>query len=260
MTSFTVRTFRNGDESAIVELFNKVHNNFSGFVPRSVEYWHWCCLKRPDVKQDGIFLAFIDEKLCGYIVTGLSGNVWEFCVNNDDEEVINVLLGKAEIYLDRAGVPSVNVNLPSNTGIEEILQESGFSQTPAGRMFVTTLSPAGLVQALVAPRKENLMKEFDDEFNFRLCEAPYGVSTNFFVKIHGNAIEVAEGVLSDPSIVVELELVDLLSALFGDMSATRLLFAGKLKIKPFWKFRTVVGLLSTLCLKSQWFFPLSDFI
>ena len=58
MADYVIRNFVEGDEERIVKLFNEAYGNFSGYVPRTVEYWRWCCLKRPDVRKDGIFLLF----------------------------------------------------------------------------------------------------------------------------------------------------------------------------------------------------------
>lgn len=260
MSRIPVRGFRNGDESAIVELFNNVYGKYGGVVPRTVEYWTWCCLERPDVKRDGILLTFNEKQLCGYVVAGLSGHIWEMCVRNDNTAVIRALLHAAVSYLENAGVPSVSVNVPRNTGATEILREAGFSQAPAGGMFVTTLSPARFVHALATPQREVLVKQFDEEFSFQLHKVPFGVAKNFYVKIHAAAVEVSEGLTPEPAIVVELELADLVSVLFGDVNATRLLVTGKMRVKPLWKFRRVLKLLSTLRLHGPWFFPLSDLI
>src|SRR4030042_6661610 len=101
MHGLSVRTFRNGDEPAIVELFNNVYRGYGGFVPRTVEYWRWCCLKRPDVERNGIFLAFDSERLCGYLVAGSSGNIWEFCVADNDRDIAKTLLSEALDYLEK---------------------------------------------------------------------------------------------------------------------------------------------------------------
>lgn len=58
MNRYELRNFVEGDEEKIVKLFNDAYARFSGYVPRTVEYWRWCCLKRPDVRKDGIFLVF----------------------------------------------------------------------------------------------------------------------------------------------------------------------------------------------------------
>ncbi len=260
MYDLSVRTFRDGDEPAIVELFNRIYGRYGGFVPRTVEYWRWCCLERPDVERDGVFLVFENEKICGYLVAGSSGNIWEFCVAEDNEEATGALLGEAVSYLEKIGVSSVNVNVPSDATFVKGLRKAGFGKVPSAKMFVTTLSPAALVQTLATPRKEDLEEKFDEEFGVRLRDVPYGVSKEFFMKIHDASVKIAEGFPANPSVTIELGFADFLSILFGDSSASRLFLTGKMKVKPLRKLGAVLALLSMIRLKGSWFFPLSDFI
>ena len=257
MCSYSLRTFRDGDEDKIVGLFNEVYGGYGGFVPRTVGYWRWCCLERPDVKRDGIFLAFDDERLCGYIVAGSSGNVWEFCAA--DDEVAKVLLAAALSYLEKVGISSVNVNVPRDSSIAGALVEAGFGEIPADAMFMTTLNPQVLVAALVASQKEKFADKFNEEFGVRLRDAPHGVGTEFSIVIHGETVESAEGFPSKSSVVIELGFMDFLSVLFGLSSASRLFLAGKMRVKPLWRLGAVLRFLSAVHFRSSWFFPLSDF-
>jgi len=258
MNGFSVRVFRAGDESGIVELFNRVYREYGGFVPRTVEYWRWCCLKRPDVMDDGVFLALRGERLCGYLVAGSSGNIWEFCVDEDEREVATVLLGEALKYLEKVGASSVNINVPRDGGIVESLREAGFGELPAERMFVTALNPVALVRDLIAPHKQAIAGK-DYALGFKLHQVPYGVDTEFSVKVNDGKAEVSEGFPSTPSVVVELGFMDLLSVLFEGASLGKLFLGRRVKVSPFWKFRSVLGFLSTVRLKDSWYFPLSDY-
>jgi hypothetical protein len=258
MSSYSVRTFRTGDEEGIVELFNHVYRMYGGFVPRTVDYWRWCCLARPDVKEDGVFLVFSGDRLCGYLVAGSSGNVWEFCVEEDNKEVAKILLDEALKYLEKVGAFSVNVNVPCDAGIVEDLREAGFGEVPAERMFVSALNPAALVRALVAPLQEGIA-DTDYAFGFRLREVPYGVDAEFSVKASEGRVEVSEGLQPAPSVVVELGFMDLLSVLFEGASPSKLFLARRMRVRPFWKFNAVLGFLSAVRLKGSWYFPLSDY-
>jgi hypothetical protein len=259
MCACSVRTFRDGDEEDIVGLFNEVYREYGGFVPRTVEYWRWCCLMRPDVERGGVFLAFDGGRLCGYLVAGSSGNVWEFCVADGEREAVGALLGEAVRYLEGVGVSSVNVNVPNGACVVEGLREAGFGEVPAERMFVSTLSPWMLVSALVASKRAELLGRFDDEFAVRLHDVPYGVGKEFSVRVRCGTVEAVEGFSAGASVVVEMGFVDLLSVLFGVSGARRLLFAGKMRVKPFRKSGAFLRFLSALRLKGAWFFPLSDF-
>ncbi|MGB8780963.1 MAG: hypothetical protein WCD81_10000 [Candidatus Bathyarchaeia archaeon] len=261
MSQYKVRNFRRGDEEAIVKLFDQVYEGYGGYVPRTVEYWRWSCLQRPDVKEGGVFVVSEDEGsgLLGYAVVGSSGNIWEFCVADGEKEAARVLLAEAVKYLEGVGVSSVSVNVPCNADVAEVLVEAGFGEVPAERMFVTSVSPAMLVQAFVGSWKSREVGGFDDVLGFRLRDVPFGVGGEFSVKARGGAVEVGEGFPSGASVVVEMGFMDFLSVLFKGSSAGRLFLAGKMRVKPFRKFGVALRFLSAIRLTRSWFFPLSDF-
>lgn len=253
-----VRKFRDGDEPAIVELFNSVYHKYGGFVPRTVQHFNWSLRRRPDVQEEGIFLAFDGERLCGYLVAGSSGNIWELCVADDEREIARILLSEALSYLEKIGVSSVSVNILRHAGVIEELREAGFSEVPALEMFLTTLNPAALVQALVTPQREILKERLQGEISVRLRDVPYGGSKEFSVKINNSGIEVAESPPVKAPVKVELKFKDFLSVLFRGSSMARLFLTGKMKARPFWKLGAVLTLFSTIRLRDPWFFPLSD--
>jgi hypothetical protein len=254
-----VRNFSNGDEKLIVELFNEAHAGYGGYVPRTVEYWRWSCLKRPDVDERGVFLAFDGQKLRGYIVAGSSGNIWEYCVANGEEQAARALLAEALKYLEAVGVSSANVNVPCRADVVDALVEAGFGEVRAERMFITTLSPASLLRALLPSTKETLLDESNDHFTVRLHHTPLGVESEFSVSVRRGSVEVVEGPPPEHTVVLDLAFMDFLSVIFEGSSARRLLLARKLRIKPFWKLRAALKFLSAVRLTDSWFFPLSDF-
>jgi hypothetical protein len=261
LSSYKVRNFRLGDEEAIVRLFGEAYGAYGGYVPRTVEYWRWSCLQRPDVKEDGVFMVSEDEgsDLLGYAVVGSSGNIWEFCVKDGEKEAARVLLAEAVKYLEGVGVSSANVNVPCNADVAGVLVEAGFGEVPAERMFVTSLSPAMLIHAFVGSWKSRELGGSDDVLGFRLRDVPFGVGGEFSFRVHGGLAEVAEGFPSDASVVVELGFMDFQSVLFDGSSAARLLLASKLHVKPFRKFGVALKFLNAIRLRCNWFFPLSDF-
>lgn len=259
MCGYLVRTFREGDERSVVKLFNETYAEYGGFVPRTMEYWRWCCLERPDVERNGIILVFDGEQLCGYVVVGSSGNIWEFCVDGDREPVASILLHEAMKYLEGLGVSSVNVNVPLDEALARVLVKAGFAQVPVERMFASTLSSRALISELVAGESKKIAGLSDEEIAFKLERVPFGVKDSFSVKMLGGEVEVYDGLPRSPTIIVNADFGVFLSVLFGVLSPYRPLFGRKLKVKPFWKTRTVLKFLSSVCVRGPWFFPLSDF-
>jgi len=83
-TEHRLRTYRRGDGEALISLFNRVYENFAGFVPRTLEYWSWCVLSHPDLSEEGIVVAINAGRVVGYAAIERSGNV----VSNMSPEII----------------------------------------------------------------------------------------------------------------------------------------------------------------------------
>jgi len=45
---YKIRSFEDGDENEIVQLFDRIYSDYGGFTLKTPEYWRWGCLKRPD--------------------------------------------------------------------------------------------------------------------------------------------------------------------------------------------------------------------
>jgi hypothetical protein len=257
MSHYTVRCFRKGDENEIVRLFNEVYRDYAGFVPRTAEYWRWCCLKRPDVREEGIFLVCDedDSEICGYAVAGLTGNVWEFCVDDDRETVGSILLRQAVRYLDAASVSSISVNVPNDPALRKLLEREDFSRIPPSTMFFSALSPRELFSALI----EHKLQEFADEIAFELSDAPHGVEQVFSVVARNGKVTVVDGSSPTPNVRVRLKFMTLMSILSGFSGVYGHVLKGNIRVRPFWKIHSVSRLLGVARLNDPWFWPLSDF-
>jgi putative sterol carrier protein len=254
-----LRRFRQGDEAELVKLFNAEYAGYGGFVPRTEEYWRWCCLKRPDVDENGIFLVTEGENgpLVGYAVVGSSGSIWEFCAGGDRKHVASILLREAVKYLDELGVSSVNVNVPHDKVLNEAFAEVGFTEVPAERMFVSTLSLRELFSVLTADAK--FAEQLDEEMFIELDGAPFGVDKTVSVNIHDGKVAVKDDSSESPSVSVRMDFKTLLSVLFAGLNPYHAFFSGKVRVKPFWKTGRFLEFLSSVRVNSSWFFPLSDF-
>lgn len=92
----------------------------------------------------------------------------------------------------------------------------------------------------------------------KLKDSQFSMDNKLFLQITGAGIEVAENAQSY-TIRLETDHISFSSMLFGVSSPTRLFLRSKLRVKPFWKTVTVLNLLSSLQMKTKWFFPLSDY-
>ena len=261
MGKYTVRNFVNGDEKRIVELFNRVFENFSGYVPRTVEYWRWCCLERLDVRRDGIFLIFNEENgaLEGYAVVGLSGNIWEFCCV-PSLDVALLLLDEAIRYLEDMGVSAVNVNVPESCDVlNEACRKAGFARVDVHKMFVGVLSFSKLLSILIEDRKNFLCGKFKEKFCIMIRDAPFWIEKTLSVDINRDGVNVFEGSVDSPTAFVKTDVKTLSSILFGIMNPMHAVLRFKMGVKPFWKIPRFVEFLDSVRLRDAWFWPLGDF-
>jgi hypothetical protein len=260
---YVVRNFVHGDEAAIIKLFNEVYKKYGGFIPRTVDYWRWCCLERPDVEENGIFLVFDRKygKLEGYAVVGTSGNIWEFCCRSspNTEVVASVLLEKAIMYLKKVGASHVNINVPCNSFLSRVYEKLGFSKASPPKMFVGLLSLREFISALVDYKKMELTKKFDEDIAVKVKNAPSWIENEFSIKIRDEEIMVLDILLPSPTISAQIEFTTLCLILFGIMHPYRALLSLKVKVNPFWKVSTMMKFLSSIRVNDSWFYPLGDY-
>ncbi|MEM2440179.1 MAG: hypothetical protein QW493_03060 [Candidatus Bathyarchaeia archaeon] len=262
MYSYIIRNFTEGDEEGIVQLFNESYARFGGHVPRTVEYWRWCCLKRPDVRKEGIFLAFDKETgdLEGYVVAGLSGNLWELCVKPDRKEVALILLEKAVDYLEEMGVSAVNVNVPEDDeALNEACKEMGFARVDVHKLFVGALSFGKLISMLACKVENAPLANLKETICIKIDDAPFWVEKAVSIRVEGGKMEVLEGLIESPTIHVKTDVKTFLAVLMGVLSPRRALLNLKMRIKPFWKIPALNRFLCLLQISDKWFWPLTDF-
>ena len=258
---YKVRNFKDGDEFQFLRLFNRLYENYGGYVLKDPQYWRWCCLERPDVEREGIFVVVDEEEnVLGYAVVGKSGNIWEISYdsNCNKNEVISLLFDKAIEYVEDVGATSLTLNAPQEDHIiSEVCEKFGFTTVSPPKMFISVLDLPEFISTLLEDRKEELKAKFNETVLVKLRDAPSWVSGELFLKISRD--EVYGSVEpSDFTILVETDVVTLSSMLLGVLSPFRCLINLKLKIKPFWKIPTLLKIFSSLQLKTSWFFPLSD--
>jgi putative sterol carrier protein len=260
-SQYRTRTFRDGDESKLVALFNEAHDKYAGFVPRTENYWCWCCLDRPDVTREGIIVLEEEkgEKIVGYTVVGKSGNVWELCVDPsvDRKYVVSVLFENAISYLRKVNADQMILNVPSDDLVmQEACAQLDFFELPPDQMFVGVTDFEALIGALAKNMKERL-GDFKETVTFRLLNARSWINPVFSVKIDDGVQVFENAVPSGFSIEVDSDV--LAAILLGNVNPFAMVLKGKLKVSPFWKFRKAMSLLNALQMHNSWFYSLADY-
>lgn len=258
---YLVRAFVEGDETELAALFNLAHGKYVGFVPRTADYWRWCCRERPDVEKDGIIVA--EEKrsgrLAGYAVLGKSGNMWELCVHpgGDRKQVLSALFDKTAEYAKEANIEQVMLNVPEDDVLmQKMCAKLDFSELPADQMFVGIADFEALVETLA---KASVLKlgDFKETVTFELVNARSLVNPAFSVVVDDGVKVLSEAVSGGLRIKVDSDV--LAAILLGIMKPSRAFLKGKLKVRPLSKMLKALRFLEAIHVKGQWFFPLADF-
>jgi hypothetical protein len=256
---YTVRTYLPGDEAAIVLLFNVENANSAGFVPRTVEYWRWCCFERPDVDAAGIIIVEKRGETVGYSVVGRSGNVYELCVDShyDKRRIFSILLSRVEEYARSVGGNSVVLNVSTeDTYLRSVCQKLDFAESPPEPVFLNVLDLPKLICDILQSRELPFQKSETFWFNLKNCP-PWCISS-FGIKIEKQRVTVINETSPGSRVTFESELQTMVSFIFGTQSTLRTLASSKILFSPFWRLSTARKLLNLLRIKTPWFIPRAD--
>jgi len=259
LDDYTVRTYRPGDETALVRLFNDENAAVVGFVPRTIEYWRWCCLERPDVDEEGIMIVERADQIVGYSVIGKSGNVWELCHDSryDAEIIISNLLDRTLDYSGSVGSNSVVLNVSTeDSSLRRVCQELGFAESPPEPTFISILDLPRLVQVIL--QSQNFRSEMNGVFWFCLRDCPPWCTASFGVKLENKRVTILSGAPPISRIEIETEMSTLVALMFGTKSVLMAMASSKVHFHPFLRIARVQRLLSLLQIRAPWFVPRAD--
>ncbi|MCW4010398.1 MAG: GNAT family N-acetyltransferase [Candidatus Bathyarchaeota archaeon] len=253
-----LRTYREGDEEELARLFNQTHTHLAGFAPRTPAYWRWCCLTRPDVEKEGIFVAAVQNEVVGYAVVGKTGNIWEmsYCTNCDGKAVFRKLLTQAAEYARNVGSDSLVLNeYAENQVVREVCQELDFVETPAEQCFLSVMDLPRLLSEVLQSRKEAI--DFEGTFMFQVTKCPDWFKNQFVLKTEKKGFSLINGAVN-PEVTVTIDLQTFVSVLFGAGSVRKAVLSSRIQVRPFWKLQKTVRLLSLMQVKSMWAIPRAD--
>lgn len=261
--SYAIRDFRDGDEAELLQIFERAYANLGGYTHRTLEYWRWCLLQRPDVEKSGIIISVEKSNgvIVGYAVAGKSGNLWELAYDplKDGKEIVALVLRKAEDYLQSVGASSINLAAPQmDRVVSEVCRDFGYAITPSPQMFCAVLNYSTLFASLSNNVSTNLKTRFSDTFLIKIEQAPLWIDHEIFVEVNRNNVRVSCEPCK-PTVSLKIDNVSLSSILFGNISPLSAFLRLKLKVKPVSKVLTALSFLSQLQVKDKWSFPLSEY-
>lgn len=261
---FQIRDYREGDEKEMVELFNESYKDYAGFVPRSPEFWLWCCKNRPGVRNDGIILADAGGHVIGYTVISDSGQILELCYKpkQNGEEVVSKLLETVESRLRSLGATSMVLNAPADDPIiRRACLELGCFESSSPHVFqLSIVNLAEFLRSILLSRLEKMKDHFDGEILLKVMQSSAPNHYDYVtLKFLDNVLFVERSRSESPRFTIETDKRTLVNCLLGGASLTKNILTRKIKVSPFWKIPRAIGFFSPLKSDEQWYVPLGDY-
>ena len=261
INNYYTRTYKEGDETELAQLFNRVYQNYAGFVPRTAEYWRWSCINRPDVETEGILVVTDGEKIIGYAVVAKTGNIWEFCYDPayDGKTIISTILEWSTEYVEAAGGDSIVFNAPTDDQLlREVCSKFGFAEKPPPCLFLNVLDFPQFIHELVGLKQEKLGK-YTEELLFKVKNSHGFYDKEISIKIENGAITVNQKTDKKSCVIIESDVSTIVSCILGTQGLLKAFLYSKIKVKPFWKIFKILRLFSLLKIKDPWFSPGTDY-
>jgi len=262
-SGYCIRTYKNGDEEEIVKLFNEVYNGYAGFVPRTAEFWLWCCKNRPGVREDRIILADNGEHVIGYAVVSDAGEVLEFCYNPEKagEEIVLRLMETIESQLRNVGATSVILNAPSDdpTIREACLKLGYFESLPTYAFQLSIVDLAKFLESILLPKLEMVKGHFSGEILLKIKQLSQIDYDYIVLKILNSRLLIEKNRSESPSFTIETDKRTFASCIFGTRNLLTGILSGKIKVSPLWKVSHALTFLSLLKIEQPWYVPLGDY-
>lgn len=261
-SEYPLRTYIQGDETALIRLFNKAYAGFAGLIPRTPEYWKWCILSRPNVSQEGIAIVTHNDEIVGYAAVEKSGTILEFCYNPnyDGKKIVSLLMQWCIDYARHQESSSVSLNAPvQDQIIRQVCEELDFTQEPFPALFLKVQDFPQLLEKTVS-REKNLKKDIEETVLFNFKEVPSGHHNHITLQIQNGTATVLLEKAAKPTITIDTSLSTVSACIFG--SKRRLIGAitkGQLKVRPLRKILRSVEIFSLLQLQSPWYISGADF-
>lgn len=262
-TEHRLRTYRRGDGEALISLFNRVYENFAGFVPRTLEYWSWCVLSHPDLSEEGIVVAINAGRVVGYAAIERSGNILEFChdPDYDGKTLVLNLLNWCVNYAEYQGANSVGLNAPVQDNIiHQVCRESGFTEESFPSLFLRVLD-LEVIFRKIEDQRTNVDKSLNEAILMNLKNFPSSCPQHLAILIRGGEITFSTEKLKQPTIKIDVDISTISSCIFGSKKTLYgALLKRRLKIRPLRKVLKAVKVLSWFQLENPpWYVPKADY-
>lgn len=262
-----IRSYREGDEGALVPLANRAYAHYAGSVPRTVEHWRWSILARPGVAAADILLLVGGEgDLLGYGVLGPGGVVLEFCLEPEltgdrRTAAARALKDALEARCLATGQESILFELPrSDARVRALLAAEGYRYEESRSLQLLLVDVAAALTRLLEHRRGRMPHDWRPIFRFELAPGHYRVPGALVLRVApGESIPVSAatgGAAAD--VHVRTDLSTLTDLILRRTRYDEARSAGRIVVEPAAREQDARTLCAWLVLKSPWYTPPAD--
>lgn len=248
--SIEVRTYVQGDEQRISEIYEDCYEDYSGHVTRTPEFWRWFNLKRPGVCPEDVLVAVADERIVGCLTLAGDGELLDPCYDRrfDGTIVMYSLLSAAEDRARESGKFGISLNVPlDDPCMREACRRMGMRSRDLTRSFVVSI-------------------EDHEAFLEKLLSVADPPDGNYALKILRNGqeaksigIEVSCSQFRlrpevSPDVTIKVEDGTFSALVLRGLSPWDWIYR-RISFWPPWRFRLALTFVGSLNLHSRWFVP-----
>jgi putative sterol carrier protein len=139
-----------------------------------------------------------------------------------------------------------------------VCKKRGFVARKPPKMFLSVLNLQKIVSSLIDNNANELTKKYDETVLIKIMDPPFWVDPTILVQINQLGIKVGNET-QQYTMQLQADYFTFSSILFGNTSPFSAFIRAKLKIRPLTKTLTMLKLLSNMQVKTEWFYPLSDY-
>jgi len=260
-----MRTYREGDEAALVELWNRAFAGYGGYVPRTVLHWRWCILERPGLSPEDILVATQGDKAIGYGVLGPKGNVLEIAVDPPRPKALRRRLVGAicEALEARArvrGDEAIDFMVPSTDPVIcQALKERGYREEAGDFLNMTIVNPVALIRRVLEHRRDRFPPGWTPTFHLSLTPGHYRFSPYPEIAVAiGNPPLVEGQAPARADYHIRTDLSVLTDLIFNRVTLAGASGSGALVVEPASGLDQVGTLMDLVALKLPWYSPYAD--
>jgi hypothetical protein len=261
-----IRRYREGDAVALVKLWNTVHREYGGYVPRTVAYWNWCVLSRPKVSVDDILVIEEGGAILGYGVLGPKGFVLELAIEptlllKRMSEIAIMLCNALEKRARAKGDQAICITVAAgNQVLCEVLRAADYSESVGEFLNMTIVNPVALMRQVLEYRHKIIPQGWAKAFLLEFTNGYYRF--NPFPKVY---VQIANDLTVTPITtepLVDCRINTSLSV-FAEMIFKRLTFesaveSGQVTVTPHSELYAAQQLVRLITLRAPWYSPLAD--